>query len=155
MIGSSGDGPPSQLRSTFSSVHRRKISGWRAGVVTCTCTAAAVLMANSVLTIWATNSFPMQDGIGTLIDGSCSRTKKWSMWLHLAINALSTLLLSASNYCMQCMSSPTRQEVDKAHATRIWLDIGIPSIKNLRWIRWNRLLVWCLLGLSSVPLHLM
>jgi len=141
--------------SIVSSARRKRYTGWRAGAVTCTCTAFAVLVTNTVLTVWATRSFPMQDGIGTLIDGSCSRVKTWGLWLHFAINALSTLLLGASNYCMQYLTSPTRQEIDKAHASRVWLDIGVQSVRNLRHISWTRILLWYLLGLSSVPLHLM
>jgi hypothetical protein len=134
----------------------KSYTGWRAGAVRCTCGAAAVLIVNTVLTIWATyHSFPMQDGIGTLIEGSCSSVRNWGLWLHLTINALSTLLLSASNYCMQYLTSPTREEIDKAHARGVWLDIGIQSIRNLRYISSIRIFLWCLLGLSSVPLHLL
>lgn len=85
----------------------------------------------------------------------CSLMKKMSMWLHLAINVLSTVLLSASNYCMQCLSSRTREEVDRAHANGMWLDIGVPSVRNLQHISWRRAITWWLLGLSSVPLHLL
>lgn len=145
----------SRPNSILSSARRKRYTGWRAGAVTCTSTAVAALVANIVLTLWAIRSFPMQDGIGTLIDGSCSRVKTWGLWLHFAINALSTLLLGASNYCMQYLTSPTRQEVDEAHARRVWLDIGVQSVRNLRHISWTRVLLWCLLGLSSVPLHLM
>ena len=152
----SGEGElPSRRQSILSSARRKRHTGWRAGAMTCTCTAAAVLIVNTVLTIWATYSFPMQDGIGTLIDGSCSRVKSSGLWLHFAINALSTLLLGASNYCMQYLTSPTRQEVDKAHARRVWLDIGVQSVRNLWCISWIKIILWCLLGLSSVPLHLM
>lgn len=145
----------SQTHSILPSTRRKRHTGWRAGAVTCTCTAAAVLIVNASLTIWASYSFPMQDGIGTLIHGSCSRVKNWGLWLHFGINALSTLLLGASNYCMQYLTSPTRQEIDNAHAKRVWLDIGVQSIRNLRSISWARIGLWCLLGLSSVPLHLL
>lgn len=80
-------------------------------------------------------------------------TKRLDLWLHLAINLLSTLLLGASNYTMQCLSAPTRDEINKAHQQRISLDIGIPSIRNLRRISWNRIVLWWLLALSSVSLH--
>ena len=56
---------------------------------------------------------------------------------------------------MQCLSSPTREEVDKAHNLGQWLDIGIPSIRNLRRISRRRLVLWWLLAGSSIPLHLM
>jgi len=71
------------------------------------------------------------------------------------INILSTLLLSASNYCMQCMSAPTRKEVDEAHAGRKWLDIGIQSLRNVSKIEKKRGVLYCLLAFSSIPLHLL
>ena len=105
--------------------------------------------------IWASARYKVVERIGTILDGSCEKTKNLSLWLHLAINALSTILLGASNYCMQCLSSPTRQEVDKAHNQGIWLDIGVPGIRNLRRISRRRLVLWMLLTLSSIPLHLL
>ena len=78
-----------------------------------------------------------------------------SLWLHFVINVLCTALLSASNYCMQCLSAPTRQDIDKAHAQKKWLDIGIPSVRNLRSITWKHITLWWLLAISSIPLHLM
>lgn len=149
------DDPESRRWSQSSSSRRAKITGWRAGAVTCTCTAAFVLLLNTVFTIWGTQALPMQGGFGTLIEGNCSKVKRWGSWLHVVINALSTLLLGASNYCMQYLTSPTREEVDEAHAGGRWLDIGIPSVRNLRRISWSRIILWSLLGLSSVPLHLM
>ena len=77
-----------------------------------------------------------------------------NFWLHMVINILSTSLLGASNYSMQCLSAPTRRDIDKAHSKRTWLDIGIPSYRNLAGISRLRLGLWCLLALSSIPLHL-
>lgn len=57
--------------------------------------------------------------------------------------------------CQQCLSSPTRIEVDKAHAQGRWLDIGIPSIRNVRHLSRQRIKLWVLLALSSLPLHLL
>ena len=56
---------------------------------------------------------------------------------------------------MQCLSAPTRNEVSREHARGEWLDVGIPSVKNLFKISSKRLILWSLLALSSVPLHLM
>ncbi|KAH3940599.1 hypothetical protein HBH70_025710 [Parastagonospora nodorum] len=66
-----------------------------------------------------------------------------------------TILLNGSSYCMQCMSAPNRKEIDEAHVTQRWLDIGVPSFRNFKHIRRGRLVLWVLLGLSSVPLHLL
>lgn len=81
--------------------------------------------------------------------------KNVGFWLHLIINILSTLLLGASNYSMQCLSSPTRSEIDKAHRQKLWLDIGVPSVRNLRRISASRIALWWLLAASSIPLHLL
>lgn len=83
------------------------------------------------------------------------KTATLAFWTHLVINILSTLLLGASNYSMQCLSSPTRSEVDKAHGQGIWLDIGVPSIRNLRRLSVSRIVLWWLLAISSLPLHLL
>ncbi|EQB43346.1 hypothetical protein CGLO_18004 [Colletotrichum gloeosporioides Cg-14] len=67
---------------------------------------------------------------------------------------MSTLLLGASNSCAQLLSSPSRQDIDRAHSKGKWLDIGIPSVRNLRHISRRRVCLWALLFLSSIPLHL-
>ena len=129
--------------------------GWRMGVTLCAATTGTVLMINVVLTVFASIKYGLYDGFGTLQEGSCQTTKDLSLWLHLAINVLSTLLLGASNYCMQCLASPTREEVDIAHGQHVWLDIGIPSVRNLRRIPRNRGVLWWLLASSAIPLHLL
>ena len=133
----------------------RKLQGYHFGVLWCAGVAALVLIINLILTIWAVAKSGVQDGLGTLQDGSCKRTASLTFWIHLAINVLSTLLLGASNYSMQCLSSPIRSEVDKAHSQGIWLDIGVPSVRNLRRLSTQRIVLWWLLAISSIPLHLL
>lgn len=113
-----------------------------------------VLVMNIGLTIWSSNSGVRDRGLVTIQQGSCAKTKKSSLWLHLAVNILGTCLLSASNYCMQSLSSPTREEVDRAHDRRRWVDIGVPSVRNLRRISWSKIIIWWLLALSGIPLYL-
>ena len=120
----------------------------------CAVTASVVFLVNLSLTIWAAAKYGIRGGIGTIHDGSCSSTKNMSLWSHLAINVLGTALLSASNYCMQCLTAPTRHEIDRAHQRRIWLHIGVPSVRNLSHISRIRTILWLLLALSSIPLHL-
>jgi len=129
--------------------------GWRMSVFLCAATAGTVLSINSILTLWASIRYGNSGGLATIQEGSCQKTKILSLWLHLAINVLSTILLSASNYCMQCLSSPTREEADRAHRKRVWLDIGVPSVRNLHQIAWYRIALWWALALSGVPLHLL
>lgn len=75
---------------------------------------------------------------------------------HVFINALSTVLSNTSNYCMQCLSTPNRGEVDRAHVKRIWWDIRTPSVRNFVSISPMRIFaVGAVLGVSSLPLHLL
>lgn len=97
----------------------------------------------------------VSDGIGTLYQGDCDSAKRIELWLHLLINILSTLLLGASNYYMQCLSSPTRSDVDKAHRQHVWIDIGVPSMRNIFRISRPRKILWFFLLYSSFPLHLL
>ncbi|DAA77384.1 TPA_exp: Uncharacterized protein A8136_6644 [Trichophyton benhamiae CBS 112371] len=92
---------------------------------------------------------------GTLYDGNCDKVHDLSIGLHFVINVFSTLLLSASNYTIQCLSAPTRADLDNAHGERCWLDIGILSVRNFRQISRPRSALWVILVLSSLPLHLM
>lgn len=137
---------------------------------------AVSVLLNVILTIWAVTNHQLVGGISYLYTGSCSEVRDMSLWIHLGINIMSTLLLSGSNcelqithavkWCkywkyklvadtMQVLNSPTRKEVDKPHANTKWLDIGIPSIRNLGAMPRSRIIMWTILLLSSVPLHLM
>lgn len=116
---------------------------------------SAVLSLNIVTLIFVKVRYNSLDGIAELYSGDCAKVDKLKIGTHLAINALATGLLSASNYAMQVLSAPTRREVDLAHSKRQWLDIGLPSLRNLPSIARSRLLVWSCLLSSSVPLHLM
>ena len=131
------------------------MEGYHYGILSGAVVAAVVLLINLSFTIWALSRFRTQSGLGTLYDGSCKKTRTLAFWLHLVINVFSTLLLGASNYGMQCLSSPTRSEIDKAHRRGIWLDIGVPSVTNLRRLSTTRVTLWWLLAISSIPLYLL
>ncbi|KAJ7832670.1 hypothetical protein B0H14DRAFT_2802673, partial [Mycena olivaceomarginata] len=106
--------------------------------------AALVLVANVAGTAWAGAAYPPdRRGIGTFLTA-----------LHVLLNVLSTLLLGAGNYCMQLLASPSRSEADNAHACGVALDIGVPSIKNLRHIDGKRVVGWSAIGVTATLLHL-
>ena len=133
---------------------------WVLGVLLCAIAATIVMIINIILTITAVAvaySRTKDQGFvsATLYEGKCSTPKNWARGLHLLINILSTIMLAASNYCMQCLSSPSRQNIDDLHPKQEWLDIGIPSLKNLFFIGWRRRVLWMLLLVSSLPIHLM
>src|SRR5262245_57077854 len=128
---------------------------WKSGVKFCTAATFIVFATNLSVTIWAATHYKTKDGRQVLYEGDCSAVAKLSTITHVIINTLSTVILSSSNYCMQCLSAPTRQEVDRAHDNGWWLDIGVLSPRNLGGIEKRRLILWCILGMSSMPIHLL
>ena len=151
----SGAHNETSVKGRSSLKKRDYLHGWRMGITLCAATSGTVFMINLVLTAWALSKYGLtKEGVGIIQEGSCKKTAHLSLWLHLIINLLSTLLLSASNYSMQCLASPTREEVDNAHSRKVWLDIGIPSVKNLNYIARPRIVLSWLLFFSGVPLHL-
>ena len=132
-------------------------TGWHTGVLACAASVVVVLLINVSLTIYAATNpeYNIEKGIGTLYLGSCDKSRTIGLWLHLGINALSTLLLSGSNYTQQCLASPTRSEIDSAHGRRRWMDIGVPSVRNLFLIKAERTFLWIAIGITSIPLHLL
>ncbi|KAF2163976.1 hypothetical protein M409DRAFT_68213 [Zasmidium cellare ATCC 36951] len=141
------------LVSTYRA--KRKLQGWHFGVSIAAWTASSVFLLNVIFTIVAAVQFGTSGGVGTAFDGSCEYVNHVTTWLHLVINGLSSILLSASNYTMQALSAPTRQEVDRAHSKGDWMDIGVASIRNLSRIKWHRVVAWWVLAVSSVPIHLL
>lgn len=119
------------------------------------CVAVIVLVANSSLLIWSALQSGGLLGNTTLYEGSCTTSKRISTATALTINILSTVLLAISNNAAQFLSAPTREEIDAAHQTASWLDIGQMSLRNLRRIAKRRFILWSLLLLSSFPLHML
>lgn len=142
-------------KSTLKRRNRRILPSWKLGVSGWTSLAALVLFLNIGLSSYVNTHFGYSGGLGSLMTGKCNDVRKAGVVAHLFINVLSTLLLSGCNYCMQCLSAPSRREVDQAHRSARALDIGIPTIRNFYSIDRRRTVVWCLLGLSSLPLHLL
>jgi hypothetical protein len=115
--------------------------------------SATVLLANLVTLIVLMAKFKPNRGVVSMLEGDCSLVKRLDIVAHVFINILGTALLGASNLCMQLLAAPTRKEVNKAHGKGKWLDIGVPSIRNLSSIHRSRLIMWLVLGCSSIPVH--
>ncbi|KAF7183606.1 hypothetical protein CNMCM7691_003885 [Aspergillus felis] len=138
----------------------KRTQRWTKGVMICAWIVLSVLVMNSLFTIIAiavAYSKEKAEGFGytPLYQGQCSVAKDWTTGIHLVINILSTVILGASNYCLQCLSAPSRSEVDKAHAERAWLNIGVSSIVDLLIHgRGRRRNLAFILLLTSLPFHL-
>lgn len=134
--------------------------GWINGVYLCAQGSAVVLLLNLILIAVAAGLSRNHAGHGfvsgsVFYRGSCMVTKRWNIALHLIINGLGTCILAASNYCMQSLVAPSRQEIDHSHARRRWLDIGGASIRNFFVIDRSRLALWLVLLLTATPFHLL
>jgi len=133
---------------------RQRLKGWRFSVLLASAMTCFVLLTNCVAAIAIHSKYGTHEGVSTAFEGDCETANTWSLGLHIAINILSSLLLSASNYTMQVLNAPTRSECDKVHSQGGWMDIGITSLHNISRITWPRRVLWLLLGFSSVPIHL-
>ncbi|KAL4889864.1 hypothetical protein BDV59DRAFT_185642 [Aspergillus ambiguus] len=133
---------------------------WIKGVVVCVWTVGVVLALNVILTAVAAGIAYQKNGTynfvyASLFEGKCSVAKNWATGIHLVINILSTIMLGASNYCMQCLASPSRADVDNAHRQRLWLSIGIPNIPDLLFYgKGRRRILGFILLTTSLPFHL-
>ncbi|KAJ5170164.1 uncharacterized protein N7500_002947 [Penicillium coprophilum] len=117
--------------------------------------ATVICVANIVLLVCVWVYFPPDSrGIGTLRMSDCSEISSINSGIHVILNVISSLFLGAGSYCMQILVSPSRREMDGAHAQGVSLDIGIQSFRNLRWIKRRRIFHWLGLGILSICLHL-
>lgn len=131
-------------------------TGWRMGVLIGCIMTSAVLCINIVLLLFgAISNGGYRDGVVDLVFGDDRTVARWNTGLHLLINVFGSCLLAASNYTIQVISSPTREEIDKVHAQGSWLAVGLLSPRNWKRIARKRVLLAVALGLSSVPLHVM
>ncbi|KAB8207648.1 hypothetical protein BDV34DRAFT_223209 [Aspergillus parasiticus] len=130
--------------------------GWRFGALTSCILVGICLGLNVAATIYVRVTYPpSSDNLGLIQESDCDHIHSVDSRLHYALNVVATVLVSASNYNMQCLTSPTRAEVDQAHAQRKWLDIGVHSIRNLPFIGRAKLALWLALLVSTLPLHLL
>ena len=141
------------LTSTSKSLRMKRLfSTWKTSIQFLASITTTVLGVNINIVVWASVAFPAKHGNSLLMKGNCSKISTVDTVMHFVINVLSILLLTASNFVMQCLSSPTREEINKAYSKGHWLDIGVPTMKNLTCIDLWRSFLWILLAFSSIPL---
>jgi len=130
--------------------------GWRVGVLFGVVSSATILCFNiAVLVITASIKGGYKSGFSEPLMYGPTTLSWLSIAIHALVNALGTVLLAASNYTMQAIASPTRRDLDEAHKAGRWFDVGVLNTRNLKWVPRRRLMICLLLGLSSVPLHLL
>ena len=149
----SGSGYSPVAHTRASRDHSR---GWRVAALVSCVAVGVVLLFNIIVTVYAVITYPPNgDGIGQFDSTNCDEVRNNNIVLHIGLNIVATILVGASNYNMQCLTAPTREEINKRHETDSSLDIGIQSVRNLRYLpRW-KVILWASLLLSTLPLHLL
>ncbi|KAJ4128825.1 hypothetical protein NW768_007344 [Fusarium equiseti] len=143
----------------------KRTAVWLTGLIATLTTFLVVMLFVSLFalkrdsdenTVTTSGNYGTGDALGQsiLYKGNCDVSARANLWIHLAINIIGTGVLASSNFFMQSLVAPTRKEVDAAHKAGHWLEIGVQSLKNVRFIGWRKVLFWSLFSLSSVPLHL-
>jgi hypothetical protein len=137
-------------------IRQSRFYGWRMGIVFGSTMSAFVLCCNIVaITVVSRFGTARSGNITDIMTGGGVAISRWSTVFHVIINVFSTILLAASNYTMQVLCSPTRSDIDAMHAKGLWLDVGLLSLRNLRYLPRGRVALGILLGFSSIPLHLL
>ena len=143
---------PSRLFTTWSPNSRRSMTRiWFALLV-------LVLLINIILTVVLYAKSAEAVGVGSLYriisTDHCKSMERQIILFHLGINVLSTVVLAASGYFTQFLSSPTRSELDRLHARGKWQLIGIKSIFNVPIGNWQRV-CFGILTATALPFHLL
>lgn len=117
---------------------KKLTSGWRGGVTLNALLAFLVFVAAIVCLAFAGAKGKISGGGSSVVDGDVGEVRDANLGIHALVNIFAVVLVAAANYVVQVLSSPTRCEVDTAHEKLTWVDIGIPSLRNLRLISSTR-----------------
>lgn len=143
---------------TRSNGHPRLLSGWRAsGTFLLIVAAAFTIIAWSILFVAVFRLGGGWQSLGGDIvaySGSCETSTRVNLGVHVLLNVFGSVILASSNFFMQILLAPTRPELDKAHERSQFAEIGVQSFRNLRIVPRTNVALWFVLGLTSVPLHL-
>lgn len=130
-------------------------AGWRSEMIRVAAFSTSLWLLNIIIYIVLFTKYGARHGSGLLMETTCSSVEHANTAIHVALNIVTSLMLAASNFAMQSICSPTREEVDAAHAKKRSLGIGGLSMRNFRLIRKSRSALWVLLWITSIPLHLL
>jgi len=118
-------------RRRNSGVLGKFMNGWRGGVLMNMSLGLVILLAAVVCVVLAVTRKKLSGEPAIIADGDCRRVSAINLAVHVVVNVLALFFLAGGNYVAQVLASPTRTEVAAAHENLRWLDIGIPSIRNL------------------------
>lgn len=130
------------------------VAGWLAGLLRAFLLSLSALITNISIYAWLFVTYNTVHGSGTITTAHCSEVSRMETGIKLGLNIFSTLILSAPTVAMQGTTSPTREDVDRAHLKGEWLEIGTQSWRNLIHVSKRNAGIWGVLAITSLPLHL-
>jgi hypothetical protein len=134
---------------------RRLLGGWRGGVALHVLLSFLIWLVSFICLILLTLQTSLFTGEGAIYSGSCSTANSINWAVHAVINIFIVILIAGGNYVFQVLSSPTRSEVIVAHDKKKWLDIGVPSLRNLPHIARIRVFLAMVIVASAIITQVM
>ncbi|KAI4719237.1 hypothetical protein E4T48_04552 [Aureobasidium sp. EXF-10727] len=130
----------------------RRRPTWLIIVMINTTFASLLLIVYLAFLIWIYNNLHIRHGVAEVFSGSCPRASQVAAFAYFATSGFAVLLFAAGSHAVQLLLSPTRNEVENAHARDRWVHIGVGGVRNIRWIPKRRLIRAILLTATSVLL---
>lgn len=134
---------------------QRLKSGWRGGVAISLLLAFLILVVVIIFLILTSLKARSLGGELTVMEGKTKNVEGLQRGIQVIVNIFGIVLIVIANYVFQILSSPTRPEVDESHEKLQWMDIGIPSIRNLTGIAFGRAFVAATVLTLAVGSHIM
>ncbi|KAL4798811.1 hypothetical protein BDV19DRAFT_385894 [Aspergillus venezuelensis] len=139
----------------YKNPQTRSWTGKRTTLLILQTTLAVVTLSLAIgIIIWAIKAHPPNSrAVGTFFVGACSTTTTLNSALHVLLNSVGSLFLAAGTYCMQILVAPSPEDINRAHRKGVALDIGVPSVRNLRHIAKPRSITWLGFGIVATVMH--
>ncbi|KAJ9615482.1 hypothetical protein H2200_001557 [Cladophialophora chaetospira] len=119
--------------------------------------AASVVLTfglNLALLLYARAKAQLADGTYLVARGQCENIKALDTGLHAVINVLGILVLAAVGSYIAVLSAPTREDLNRFHGQGAWFEIGIPSLRNLKYVGFTKRWLCVALFFVSWPIHI-
>jgi len=133
----------------------RRHPTWRLVVIINITFVGLVLLVHIAFLIWIYTNLQIRHGVAEISSGTCPHTSRVAAYAHFATNAFAVLLFAVGTHASQILLSPTRSEVENAHARDRWLHIGVGGLRNMKWIHKRRLIKAVVLLAASILLSLL
>jgi hypothetical protein len=130
----------------------RRRPTWRIVVIVNTIFVCLVLVVYIAFLTWIYTNLQFRNGVAEVFSGTCPQASRVATYAHCVTSAFAVLLFAVGTQSFQLLLSPTRAEVENAHARDRWLHIGVGGLRNMKWIHKRRLTRAVVLLMTSVLL---